>query len=256
MASAPRSRFAENGGVSVHYLDSVGEDRIGPPVVFVPGMGDEASEYRELLDALLPRRALAVDLRGRGLSDVPEGGYALSDHVGDLDAAIGDAEVDSVHLVSYSRGTSYALGWAIAHPDRVVSIVIGDYPALQIVVPEEHREAFCARRWRGRAMSERMSRSAIAATFAEAVATEFWEGLAALRCPVLLIRGGARGAIVDDAVEARYRATVPDLEVVCFEESGHDLWSPDPNRFGRTVGAFVDSVDTPTGGVSSPRSPG
>ena len=49
--------------------------------------------------------------------------------------------------------------------------------------------------------------------------------------------------MVDDDAESRYRTTVADLEVVCFADSGHDLWSPDPHRFGETVAAFLDRVE-------------
>jgi pimeloyl-ACP methyl ester carboxylesterase len=42
------SRFTQNGGARIHYLDSGGDDR-GAPIVFVPGMTDVAEDYTEVL---------------------------------------------------------------------------------------------------------------------------------------------------------------------------------------------------------------
>lgn len=238
----PVSRFVRAGDVRLHYLDARPSSP-GPAVVIVPGLGEEAADHLELLDAVAPRRAIAVDLRGRGASDVATHGYRLEDHVGDLDAIVADAGVHAAHVVTYSRGTTYGLGWALGHLDRVVTITVGDYPARQIVPPAALAEYVATRSWRRRPMAERMPATAVEAMVADAEAIEFWDDLTAVRQPMLLIRGGATGAMVGPEVEARYRRAVPHLEVVCFEESGHDLWSPDPDRFAATVRAFLDRVD-------------
>jgi pimeloyl-ACP methyl ester carboxylesterase len=145
--------------------------------------------------------------------------------------------------VTYSRGTSYGLAWAFRHPDQVVSITIGDYPAAQIVPPDWFAETMASRRWRRRPITDIMPREAIDAMVADAVSIEFWNELGEIDRPVLLIRGGAPGAMVDAAMEARYRRAVADLRVVGFDQSGHDLWSPDPHRFPATVRAFLDDVE-------------
>ncbi|MCB0997630.1 MAG: alpha/beta fold hydrolase [Acidimicrobiales bacterium] len=238
-------KFANNQGVRLHYLDSGGLDSggQGEPALFVPGFGEEAAEHTAVIEALAPRRTLVVDLRGRGRSDAPASGYSLAEHIADMEAIVAAAGVERVHLASYSRGTSYALGWATRHPEQVASLTIGDYPARQIKPPAWFAEKAPTRDWRGRPIVERMSAPAIAALIGEAVDIELWDRLDALDCPVLLIRGGAPGAIVDDALEARYRDHLGDLTVECFEDSAHDLWDPDPHRFVRTWHAFLAKVE-------------
>ncbi|MFN8027826.1 MAG: alpha/beta fold hydrolase [Acidimicrobiia bacterium] len=107
-----RSRFVEHDGLRLHYLDSSGDDTdpTHHPVVFVPGMGDEAEEYHDLLDDLLPRRVLSVDVRGRGASEVPDSGWSPAHHVSDLDAIIGDSGVGRVHMASYSAPATRSVG--------------------------------------------------------------------------------------------------------------------------------------------------
>jgi pimeloyl-ACP methyl ester carboxylesterase len=237
------SHFSERDGVRLHYLDNGGHDA-GAPLVFVPGMGDHADEYAGLLVDLLPRRALALDLRGRGRSGVPDAGWALRDHVADVDAIVHDAGVDGpVHVASYSRGTAYALGWAVTHPDQVRSVTIGDYGARQVRVPVEHRESFSARRWRGRTMGERMDMRAIQGVFTAGEAVEMWDALGALGVPVLVMHGTAPGALATDELLEQYRRHVPAVALVPFPGSGHDLWRPDPHRFAATLTDFLAQVD-------------
>jgi pimeloyl-ACP methyl ester carboxylesterase len=256
-ADDPWSRWADHDGLRLHYLDSGADRPDGSgaaepdpgvvPAVFVPGFGEEAAEHRPLLEALLPRRVIAVDLRGRGRSDVPDAGYTLDAHVADLDAIVRAAGLDRVHVLSYSRGTTYALGWAVSHADQVAAVVVGDYAAHQMVPPEWFGTAAIRRKWRGRPIVERMSAPAIQALLADAADVPLWDDLARLRVPALLIRGVAEGAIATDAVEARYRAALPQLEVVRFEESGHDLWDPDPGRYAATVRDFLARADASAG---------
>ena len=81
-------------------------------------MGEYADEYEWLLDALGDRRVVIVDVRGRGRSDVPDTGYRWEDHIGDLRAAVEQLDVDRPIVVAFSRGSSYALGYALHLPDR------------------------------------------------------------------------------------------------------------------------------------------
>lgn len=237
------SRYAAHGEVRLHYLDSGPGDPALLPLLLVPGFGEEALEHRPFAEALRPRRVLVPDLRGRGRSDTPTSGYRLEDHVADVDAVVTSAGIDRLHVASYSRGTAYALGWSVAHPDRVVSVTVGDYAAAQVVPPPWFGERARKGTWRGRPITDRMRPSAIDAMLADAVRIEMWEPLGAIGCPVLLIRGGGPGAIVDDEMEGRYRTAIADLAVEVFESSGHDLWDPDPDRFAATVRRFVEGVE-------------
>ncbi|MCU4183497.1 alpha/beta hydrolase [Acidiferrimicrobium sp. IK] len=243
------SRWAANGSVSLHYLDRRA-DRHEPAVLFVPGFGEDAGDYVAMLDAVAPRRALAVDLRGRGRSTVPAAGYRIEDHVADLDAIVADAGLGPVHLVTYSRGTAYGLGWALSGGGRqggpsarVASITIGDYPPAHLVPPDNLAEIAATRRWRKRVMTDRMPATAIAAMVRDAVAVDWWSEMAACDAPVMVIRAGP-GGMVGDEVEAMYRDRIPGVRMVTFADSGHDLWSPDADRFAATLVSWLDELES------------
>jgi non-heme chloroperoxidase len=154
MARLITSRYISSGDARLHYLDSGGDDH-GAPIVFVPGMTDIADDYTQVLP-LFGRRMVVVEVRGHGRSSSPVSGYDLATLSRDVGAVV-DAVTDGpVHIVTFSRGTSCAVAWAIEHPDRVRSISIGDY------VPEERVGTHAASlhlldgRWRGTPVSERL----------------------------------------------------------------------------------------------------
>jgi non-heme chloroperoxidase len=240
----PVSRFADNDDVPIHYLDAGvdGHDATRPPVVFVPGLTDLAEDYLAVLGEF-GRRTVVIDLRGRGPSGSPDSGYAFADHVGDIESVVAAAGLGAFHLATFSRGTAYGLGFAFAHPDQVLTVSIGDYHAREMGITGEWPESFVQGRWRGRPVLDSISEVALHAVARESVERSFWDELGALGKPVLVMRSGRVGrqghSFVDEEALARYRAAVPDVEVVTFEESGHDLFRPDPARFPRMVADFI-----------------
>ncbi|HLG67107.1 MAG TPA: alpha/beta hydrolase [Acidimicrobiales bacterium] len=238
--------WATAGGVRVHFLDA-GEGAEGgehlAPVLVVPGFAEAAEEYRWLVEALAPRRALAMSARGRGRSDAPRSGYRFEDHVDDIDAVVSAAALGPAVLVCFSRGSSYGLGFALRRPDAVAGLVIGDYHARHVGLAPAFVEHQRTASIRGVPVRERMPDHAVAGVQLESVEVPLWDRLAQLRCPVLLVRGGRRGVLVDDAVEARYREALPGIEVAMLPRAGHDLWSRDRAAYLGVLVPFLEKVD-------------
>lgn len=234
------SRFTHSGDARIHYLDSGGDDR-GAPIVFVPGMTDIADDYIEVLP-LFGRRTVVVEVRGRGRSSNPESGYhlaALSEDVG----AVVDAVTDGpVHMVTFSRGTSCAIVWMLDHSDRVRSLAIGDYVPEEKVVPTDVSRRLISGRWRGTPVSERISADAGTKMFQAARGRSFWEELARLDPPLLVVRGGD-SVIVGDEDWARYGELFPHAQLVEFHDSPHDIFRPDRGRYPRLVQEHTDRAD-------------
>jgi len=231
-----RSRFTANGDTRIHYLDSGGDDR-GAPIVFVPGMTDLADDYAEILP-LLGRRTVVVELRGHGRSDAPQEGYDLAMLSADVGVVV-DAVTDGpVHVMTFSRGTTYALGWATANPDRVLSLAIGDYVPAEIVLAEPHMHRLLGGRWRGTPVRERLNYDAAVKTFRAAQGRSFWEPLAQLALPMLVVRS-PHSPLVDDAAWARYRQLFPAADLHEFHDSPHDIFRPDRGRFPKLVREFT-----------------
>ena len=234
------SRFVDNGDVRLHYLDSGGDDH-GAPIVFVPGMTDLAEDYTAVLPEF-GRRTVVLELRGHGRSDSPRDGYELRRLSSDVGAAV-DAVTDGpVHVMTFSRGTSAAVAWTLGHSDRVLSLSIGDYVPEEKTLPPGASENLLGGRWRGTPVSDRLDVDAAVRAFDAARDQSFWDELALLGLPLLVIRSG-ESVLVGEREWRRYRQLFPHAHLVEFADSPHDLFRPDRGRYPRLVREHVELAD-------------
>jgi pimeloyl-ACP methyl ester carboxylesterase len=249
-ASAGVSVFVSNGGVRLHVLDNGRTGAARPPVLVVPGMGEYAAEYAWLLGRLGDRRVLVADVRGRGGSDAPPAGYRWQDHVGDLRAVVESLGLDQLVLVAFSRGSSYALGYALESAGqggglvrgRVRGLVVGDYSARHVGLPAEFAERQLRAEIRGVAVAERMPGHAVRAVVTDSREVPLWDRLPELGCPVLVVRGGSPGRVVTDELAGRWQASLPSVELAVIAGAGHDLWGRDPDAYLAVLRPFLDRI--------------
>jgi non-heme chloroperoxidase len=236
----PQFHVIDTGDAHIRYLDSGGDDR-GAPVVFVPGFTDVAEDYVEILPAL-GRRAVVVELRGHGRSTAVLDAYDSDALGGDVGAVVDAVTSGPVHLMTFSRGTTYALAWAVKHPERVRSLSIGDYLPEEITLTDDVILGLLDGRWRGTPVSERIDRHAGAATLRAARTRSFWESLAQWQPPLTVVRSPS-SPVIDDAAWTRYRRMFPTAALHEFTDSPHDIFRPDRARYPKLVCEHTDSVD-------------
>jgi pimeloyl-ACP methyl ester carboxylesterase len=66
----------------------------------------------------------------------------------------------------------------------------------------------------------------------------YWETVAEVACPTLLVAGG-RSPIVTPADVERYRALLPGIEVVEIEGAGHSVQGDRPRELAQLVQGFL-----------------
>jgi pimeloyl-ACP methyl ester carboxylesterase len=112
-------------GVALHVVDTPGD---APAFLLVHGL---ASNLR-LWDGVAARlaaaghRVVAVDLRGHGRSDKPDGGYDVGTVAADLAVLVERLDLDRPIAVGQSWGGNVVLELAWAHPDAVGAIACVD----------------------------------------------------------------------------------------------------------------------------------
>lgn len=231
--------FIDQRGARIRVLDSGGDDR-GAPLVFVPGFTCLADDYVEILPAL-GRRTLVVELRGHGRSTAPSGPFDSDALASDVNAAIEAVTDGPVHIMTFSRGTTYALAWALANTARVLSLSIGDYVPEEIELADDVIVGLLDGRWRGTPVSERVDGDAALATVRAARTQSFWEPLAQWQPPLMVVRS-PNTPVVDDAAWARYRSLFPAATLHEFVDSPHDIFRPERGRYPALVREHIDAV--------------
>ena len=119
LGTRARSVHVTANGIRQHYLDYSGD---GPPLLIVAGITMPAACVEFVALPLAQRhRVISVDPRGRGLSEQPASGYALTDYADDLAALIEAIGLERPIVLGHSMGARIAAALAVYHPEAVGS---------------------------------------------------------------------------------------------------------------------------------------
>jgi len=107
----------------IHFVEW-GDPR-GEPILFVHGLGTDNIGWAMQRRAFgSDYRCIAVDNRGSGRSDKPEGPYDLEQLAFDAISVLDKLGIDSAHVIGASMGGALAQIIAVRHPDRVRSLTL------------------------------------------------------------------------------------------------------------------------------------
>jgi pimeloyl-ACP methyl ester carboxylesterase len=97
-------------------------------VVFVHAFSGNTTHWAAQLEHLRKtRRAVALDLRGHGVSQPPPGGdYRMDCMAEDIDAVVNKIGPPKFILAGHSMGGSVAIAYAGLHPERVAGLLLVD----------------------------------------------------------------------------------------------------------------------------------
>ncbi len=99
----------------------------GSPVVALHGLTASYINFIGIAERLAGRRSLlALDLRGRGDSDKPNGPYGLAQHAHDVAAAMGAFDLGPSVIVGHSMGAFIATALAEQNPELVSGLILID----------------------------------------------------------------------------------------------------------------------------------
>ncbi len=119
-------RFLEANGIRLHYIHHQG---VEPPLILMHGLTANAHSFDAVLNAGIRREVLAVDLRGRGLSDKPAHGYSMQDHAADIIGMLDRLGMERAVIGGHSFGGLLSIYLAFHYPGRVEKVIMIDAAA-------------------------------------------------------------------------------------------------------------------------------
>jgi pimeloyl-ACP methyl ester carboxylesterase len=271
--------FEHVNGVRLAYRHWTGPSNgQHPPVVLLHGVLQSGEGMRHLAEKLsLDREVLVPDLRGRGNSDRPDGGYdppTMADDVAELIDRLG---IERPALIGRLHGGLVAYHLAARRPELVCGVVLGDAnpevgadrAAQALASVNSLPGAFASHADAARFYEERLGLppdrahhdipSDLEATpeggyrwrhdldivrriEAAAVPRSDWDVLARLRCPALILRG-QRGQIRQETA-ARMLATIPRARVQAIYGANHDVFlGPGAEQTLAAIQLFLFGLD-------------
>jgi 3-oxoadipate enol-lactonase len=122
MQSIPLERSFVTSGTEQIYFERAGS---GAPLIFCHGgSGNHATWFKQVAHFAGTRQVVTWDHRGFGLSTMRSGGPRPLPSSTDLLCILDTLELGQVDLVGQSMGGWTAVHFALAHPDRVRSIIL------------------------------------------------------------------------------------------------------------------------------------
>ncbi len=254
-----RTKNYIDGPAGLLHIDDGGKG--GIPVIFVHSFGGSTKHWEKQLKHLREnRRAVALDLRGHGLSAPPSNNdYDMIAVSGDI-AAVADAlKIRHFVLVGHSMGGSAAVAYTNAHPDRVAGLLLTGTPgktpedmSKQIIaslesdayekVMEDYMTKLLANATPAVEMMEREGMRKISKEASlEIIKAAFkYDPIPALRSykgPVLIV-GGA-GEKQPNALSMQ----LPDIPHTIVEGTSHWIQMDKPEEFNHILDEFLDTVE-------------
>lgn len=233
-----------NNGVMLHVQDQ--GPKSGRVVMLANSLGTDVRVWDAMI-AQMPDdlRIVRFDKRGHGLSDCPDGPYAIEDLAGDALAVIDGLGLKDITFVGLSVGGLIAQGVLQARPDAIKAMVLMD-TAAKIGTPEFWNERIASMRASGiPALANGVMERWFAASFREddarvapwrnmlsytplegylgvcsAIAgADFTEFAATTQVPVLAMVGDEDGATPPELVENTAKLYGAAFEVIA--QAGH-----------------------------------
>lgn len=120
----PIMRKVNGDGITIQLAIWEGKGR---QVLCIHGLTANCRCWDVMATSLTPENTiLAIDLRGRGLSDKPSAGYSMRHHIQDILCVIDDLKQEKIVLMGHSLGAFISLAFAAHYPERTEKIILMD----------------------------------------------------------------------------------------------------------------------------------
>jgi pimeloyl-ACP methyl ester carboxylesterase len=122
--AAPIMKRVKGDGVEIQLAIWEGT---GKPILCIHGITANCRCWDVVASALSPQyHVVAMDLRGRGLSDMPPTGYSLAHHCRDIHALLDDLGLRQAVIMGHSLGAFISLAFGATYPERVDRMILVD----------------------------------------------------------------------------------------------------------------------------------
>jgi len=120
----PRMTKVRGDGIQIQLAVWEGS---GKTILSIHGLTANSRFWDCLASALSPaHKVIAMDLRGRGLSEKPPAGYSIEHHCRDILALLNDLGLKRIVLMGHSLGAFISLVFAAKHPQKVDRLILVD----------------------------------------------------------------------------------------------------------------------------------
>lgn len=269
----PVSAFVTVNGVRLHYVEW--GEAANPVIVMLHGASSNCHNWDFMCRSLADDyHILAIDQRGHGDSGRPASGYHPADYAADLAAFREAMGLERIFLIGHSMGGRVALLHTAQSGSPVAGLVLVDcgpsapragleritqaitsapdsfadeqeaYAYIKMLRPRYSHETLqnrvshaLLRREDGR-LAWKYDRDALLQSIHGSVGVDWWDCLAKVPCPTLVVRG-AESDILPQEIARRMLEVLQASELVEIAEGSHAVPFEDTTVFESAVRRFL-----------------
>lgn len=236
-----QEHWVSSDNTVLHCLASSPDGLEKTPLLISPGLSEPAENYIDTIQALEPQRCIVFAHRGRGKSSAPASGYNLEDHVEDIEAVVKFFDLQHFYLMGYSRGVSYALGYALRNPSKLEGLILAEYPAVHKQMGAGWADHYLQTSWGNQRGSDLMDEQVVRGIEREAREHSFRSSLHQIFCPALILRGTGEESLLSEEEAREYQQEMKNTQVVVFNQAGHTLKETEFHKFVRVLRTYLQS---------------
>ncbi len=242
--SDTRQEFLHNSGANIFYSEYFPADPQAPTLILLHGNGEDHTYFVKQIPAFSPHfRLVLMDTRGQGQSTGGDGELNFSVFAADLLALMDHLQIAKAHLLGFSDGGNLALTFALAHPERVQSLILNGanlepggvklstqlpivlgYGCCRLLSPFSHKA-----RQNGAVLGLMVNHPHIPS-----------QALAALTMPALVIVG--ERDMIRDRHSQLIARSLPNAQFVRIPGGDHFCAAKCPETFNRAVLSFLQNL--------------
>jgi pimeloyl-ACP methyl ester carboxylesterase len=114
--------YVKVGDINMYY-EITGE---GEPLLLIMGLGADISRWHDIIPVFSKEYAvIAFDNRGVGMTDKPDIPYTMEMMADDTAGLLDALGIGSTHTFGVSLGGMIAINYALRHPDKIRSLILG-----------------------------------------------------------------------------------------------------------------------------------
>ncbi len=253
--------YAQVEGLKIYYKETGN----GPETLLLVHGNVSSTEYWDKFLNILPPqyRAVALDLRGCGLTEHPPNGYNIHQFVEDVNQFASQLKLTRFHLLGHSMGGMTSMLFTLKYPEKVQTLALLDsVPADGLFLNDEVRSYF-RQLVNNRSLLKQIMETAVMpygegpsfATRATEIAsgcapqtftespesmhqTNFISELSKITTPTLIIHGKDDAVIPLEFMVPTMKAIL-DAQVIIFTRCGHSPQVEYPKRVAETYLSFI-----------------
>lgn len=233
--------FIKSGSAKLFYLDYPSYSSDAPVLILLHGNGEDHSYFSNQVDAFSAHfRLILVDTRGHGKSESGSEKLDFSVFAQDLLRLMDYLQIPKAHLLGFSDGGNTALTFALAHPERVSSLILNGanlnphgvkfFTQFPVVLGYYCCRLFCP-------FSKQAQHNADILGLMVHHPHISTDSLTTLTMPCMVIVG--EDDMIKDSHSRLIASSLPHAKFVCIQNSNHFCAAKSPKEFNREVLEFL-----------------